>query len=838
MKHILAVFLAWTALASSAAVIDGSYRIVIPDKEPTGLQRGIALAAEGLRDGIEESVGLGLPVVTASAHRGGKAIYIGRQFAERDGIDISDLRDFDCVVAERGGNVYLAGRDKGRDVGKPLPWHKLTLPSVLAVTRFMRTFMDVAFVMPGKVGADIPRRERIEIPDGCRQVFRPRLDYSSGIRFDILYNYANGMFGNGSFHGYGGHTYPLACPADTYFKDHPEYFALIGGKRVGDRHNPSLCISNPAVEALVIAEIEKRFAEGADGCQLGQQDGFTGCQCEKCRVLYGTGDDWGEKLWIFHRGIAEKLFAKHPGKYVRILSYGPTAHPPKTFKAFPTNVMVELCYSKEENFREWKGYVVPLGFTVYTYHWGEYPRPGFTAKQSCAKLAAAARLYLDNGVHGVYRCGYGELFGMEGPGYWTFNRILEDPSADVQALKREYCERAFGKAAAEPMLAFYDALDIRLDGLPGGRIKRRCLENGTPVDLFAYVYSAEMAKFFEEKLAKAEKTAGLTDKQVKRLKLVRTEFEYAKLMGRISALYLAYRMHPCREFLSVLGEAVKDRNAWLDELCTGPKKTPHPVEGWPEIRLFGNFGRGMLQTNGRLGARVGAPFGWDVDAMLAKGVLPGASRRLLRIRRTDVEPSASDFESGAWAQAEWNEIGGVQMQQIAERARFKVLYGRDALYLAMESDLKDDFAVPTFGRDGTIHMGDFAELVIDPTGQGERTYDAIWGVADGSFGDSACGLITDPLDPKYGTFDTLWDGKGWSITNARGGDRWQTSLKVPYATIGATPPKSGDRWRINVARCWYPSCHGHPPTVNALWSPDIETGAFKNPDAMGDLVFE
>ena len=65
-----------------------------------------------------------------------------------------------------------------------------------------------------------------------------------------------------------------------------------------------------------------------------------------------------------------------------IISYGPTVKPPRTFREFPANTMIELCGTSPENLAAWKKYVVPCGFTAYLYYWGSYNVAGFTPKRS------------------------------------------------------------------------------------------------------------------------------------------------------------------------------------------------------------------------------------------------------------------------------------------------------------------------------------------------------------------------------------------------------------------------------------------------------------------------
>ncbi len=460
-----AMALAVLAAAPIFAVTVGSeWCVAYPESGPKGVIRALRITAQEVRDDINEATGWKLKALPASKATS-PAIWIGAEFAERAGFDLSGLRWYSNVIAEKNGNIYLFGCDKpGRNASSPNhgDWFRCILPSVRAATRFLETSVGVRFLMPGEVGKEVPKCNAISLADGAFLKESPAHIYGSGrSRNDrsLIFRIANGIWGMGVFHSYNGHTYPYACPDERYFKDHPEYFAERNGKRMlgKTKHQTALCISNPEVEELIVNELKRQFDMGADGCQLAQNDGAVVCECDKCRAMYGTGDDWGEKFWLFHRHIAERMLKDRPGKIVHILSYGATQHPPKTFKVFPSNVMVEMCSYDDEAFREWEGYIVPHGFTVYTYLSGNYMPPGLVARHSFAYLAQLVRRFRENGVKGLYRCDTeGDLYGTEGPGYYIYNKLLIDGSLAVNELLVDYCTAAFGSAAGA-MKRFYDA---------------------------------------------------------------------------------------------------------------------------------------------------------------------------------------------------------------------------------------------------------------------------------------------------------------------------------------------------------------------------------------------
>lgn len=607
-----------------------------------GVERGMRDAALALRSVIQEAFGVSVPVST-NAGDAARAFYLGRAFAEKAGLPCDGFVGWDNAIAERGGSFYFYGND--RTGARPQYATGCVVPSALAAVRFMKDYLGVLFVMPGAVGREVPRRESFSFPDGGVDRGSVRSEYQIGRNFDYAYNLANGIYGGGTLYSYGGHTYPVACPRKTYFKTHPEYFAMkADGTRVwgGSDGCQPYCISNPGFRRLLYDELLRRYDEGADIVQLAQNDGPVGCACAECRALYGTGDDWGEKTWLFHREIAERILKDRPGKLVHIISYGDTDEPPKSFRVFPPNVLIEVARYSDKDMRRWDGYVVPHGFTYYVYNWSWYPLLGFTPKRSVAGLVDQIRVFNRYGMKGIYRCGYGEMFGMEGPAYWVYNTLVGDPGADVAAALETYYRGAFG-AAAPAMRRFYEDLEKplseveRLNSTKASDLVEstlRLAKGKDPVAALAHVYTPQRRVRMDAALAEAERTPGLSEKQRKRLCLVRTEWDYVRNVGAIAYDYVEYLKHPtfaaCQEILGLLDE----RKRIID--MNFPEGKVRAVPGWHELRLFGSPPLSQFRVNGRLGARIEKPLLWDVEKMRRWRIVPG-ERMTPEERRAEIE---------------------------------------------------------------------------------------------------------------------------------------------------------------------------------------------------------
>jgi hypothetical protein len=406
-------------------------------------------------------------------------------------------------------------------------------------------------------------------------------------------------------------------------------------------------------------------------------------------------------------------------------------------------------------------------------------------------------------VHGVYRCGYGELFGMEGPQYYLFARLLDTPNVDPNEIVKEYCERAFGPAAVA-MKEFFDTLDRRLMAI--NLMENKDSEFGTampqnPLDALAYVYTPEIAGKMNASLVQAE---GLveTPKQKGRLALVRREFDYARNIGKVASLYASYRFNPCKLTFEPLADAIIERNKILDSIYGGnddPTCIPVPYSDWPEIKPFGNNQRLIVMSNGRLKAGVGSPLRWDVKMMRDRDLLPGKNRMSLEVNRTNSEPGFESFEKGEWAKCEWKVLNGIMSEKPAVFSRFKILAGNEGLYIAAEGRMGKQPRIVGTDRDGPCGGEECFVLTVSPKDSAQSFYRFMWNVNPESRWDGKKGHITDPLDPKFDKVDSVWNGE-WTVKSEFKEGLWRSMVKLPYSTLGESLPKKGAVWGFNLGR--------------------------------------
>lgn len=562
-----------TVTTSAAVVVENgksSYSIVVPHR--AGQHKLITQyyreAARELSTAFRESTGAVLPVVSEADFPPGKpGIYIGAtKRAAAFGLDKLDLAPWETVTVMNGNDIILYGNDhvfrkRAKD------YNDLLLGSVRAVTLFMRDVLGVRYLMPTDSGRSTVRHDRLEFDQREPLRNKPDFIYISGRPKGIFYDFINNFLPMPFYGSYGGHSHDKAIPWEQYFESNPEYFAIVKGKR----NRTQVCLSNPEVREMIYRNLANRADEGYDWVQLAQADGFAGCECPKCLEFRGS-DTWGEKLWEIHRGMAERFAREYPGKKVVILAYTVTRKPPEKFKEFPENVMIELCHYSQADFDAWSSVRGIGGMTVYVYNWGFYKDEGFSPSLPPSFVPEQLDMFRKNQVKAIYRCGFGELFGLEGPIYYAYGQLAGDRSRTLESALNEYHERTFGPAAPD-MRKFFDRLYARVDDGQYPEPDWSDFMYGVTIKLYenqrlmAKRYPQEVLNELNNLLSSVEKTPGLNDVQKRRLHLTRLEFDYLAHSANLASAFLKWLDSGKKEeLLPPVRKAFDVRNSYIDSL--------------------------------------------------------------------------------------------------------------------------------------------------------------------------------------------------------------------------------------------------------------------------------
>ena len=315
------------------------------------------------------------------------------------------------------------------------------------------------------------------------------------------------------------HSFHALVPYGTYGENHPEYYALVDGKRDTNTHGggPQLCVTNPEViEVAAEAAIQQLTDRpGASNISVSQADTAAYCRCETCETLNeAEGTPMGSQL-TFVNAVAERIEAAHPHVKVGTLAYWYTRKPPKTVTP-RHNVQIQLCSIEcctlhaidnpdcEQNqaFCEdtnaWGKICDDIWIWNYNTNFRSYDLP-FPNLRS---IQPNVRYFLRNNAKGVFMQANGN--GLTGEfsdlRNYLISHLIWNPYLDADALLNEFVNLHY-EAAAPPILEYISFLH---DNVETRGLHPRCFP--TPEDVGLDAESAQtIFDYFQQALALTDK---------------------------------------------------------------------------------------------------------------------------------------------------------------------------------------------------------------------------------------------------------------------------------------------------------------------------------------------
>ena len=573
-------------------VADGraAAKVVVPDEANpvTGL------AADLLVRYVAEITGVRLETLrekdagaTAEAR-----VYLGAtEKARTAGVDVSKLRDDGFVWKAVGRDLVIAGRDVPFASAKGATGLRTACHGTArGVYRLLEDYGGVRWFLPTPKGVVVPKSERFSVPDALSRREEPPFAYTAGgVAGAGEWSLANGQRLAADVritgHSWDGALRDRGDPKQLFEKD-PSLFAQVNGKRVYSDSNFQLCPSHPGFIEMNVTHFSKLFDAGYQWAEYNQSDGWCRCECDACDAqdrLDELKPTWGEywnrepdpsntalapaeRLWLPFREIAARLNAKYPDRKIVVLAYGPTFIPSQKVTRFPPNVMIALCREYDAHFDFYAGF----DKTVWTYWWGDYHVSGYTPCMMPHEVAGRLRRLVDRGVRGVFVCGGGEQWGLEGPAYYAYAKLSWNPGLDVDTLVDDYCRGVFHSAATE-MRQFFNLIEARIRiGQNTQTVKERAENecNIAAANYFPEAYPPAVLSALDSLLAQAKGKTGGDEFARQWLALTELQYRYLRIVATAFTLYREYRysrqkpLALCRE----LAAAVEERTRYFNEL--------------------------------------------------------------------------------------------------------------------------------------------------------------------------------------------------------------------------------------------------------------------------------
>jgi hypothetical protein len=471
--------LAWGASPTNAKTVQGvdlarlnSWNIVVADDAIASE----TYAAEEFQEFLRQASGVKLPIVHKIT-RQDKNVFIGPgkvMQANRVGFSVDDLGPEDLHIVVRDDNIAIAG---GRPRG-----------TLYGVYTFLEDYLGVRFLTNDHT--HVPPVGDWRVVGPVDRIYHPPLryrfaNYGENVRYPAFavklrcngvnnqyaernYNYGpiteDPRFGEptGLIHiNHSLHTY---VPQDKYVKEHPEYYAMIDGERMGGKGRAQLCFTNPGVFKVVVQGVLRELELFPDRTlvSVSQHDGGSNyCRCEKCAAINKREESHMGALLTLVNAVADEIGKKHPDVMVGTLAYNWSLKAPKNLKPRP-NVLIQLSSvpcsplypigdqscTQNEGFRrvlsDWGRICENISIWNYNLnHWNiQLPNPNMRV------VEPNIRYFVANNARGVFMQspdGLATEFS-ELKNYIT-SSLLWDPNRSGEKLRDEFIDLHYGRAA-------------------------------------------------------------------------------------------------------------------------------------------------------------------------------------------------------------------------------------------------------------------------------------------------------------------------------------------------------------------------------------------------------
>ncbi len=582
---------------AGALVLDGEPAATVVIRErPTD---DLVFAAETLQSYIRQITGASLPVVTDKQEVAGNRVLLGLSDVSRPVRLLRDLDDEGYVLQTDGRDVIVCG---GSDRG-----------TVYGVAGLLHD-VGVRWYVPGDdLGTCVPQMDDIVLADlnerhepsfPMRWVGRGT-DWATfngqncpGDTLEASFKIEPNIY----------HTQHRLLPHNENFGEHPDYYALINGKRSQQRHC-KLCYSSDECARAVAAEMAALKTEDPriGLLSFSPTDGQMWCECEECVALdeedVPSDQAMSRRSLLFYNNIAKYLRTVHPDAEMLVGAYNVYNWPPRdtSIEADPMLSVIITHYQDycmahpiaDESCPRNRRYVElierwdRLGTPVYYYeyywkvNWLDLPWP------IVHSIAEDMPWYHSRGDRGVYTQFNPQNAWTLYPAYYMAARLLWDVETDVDAVFDEMCNRLYGPAG--PAIREYYRLmeDAFADGdlhFPG---------NATSVA--PQIFTDELMAKLREQLDRAHQ---LADSDLIEQRLAKLELSYEYTTRLLEYLELRDRddLATAKRTLQVIEDLVtevrQDREKWDGVISTSV------------VRSGYYLGREYENTRARVEARV------------------------------------------------------------------------------------------------------------------------------------------------------------------------------------------------------------------------------------------
>ncbi len=546
--------------------------IILAPKAPSVTR----LAAETLQKYLSAALG-GKVELRSEAVKGETAIFVGDHAELRKlGIDPEKMPSESFIIRSAGNDrIFIAGKDCRKKFGRGgIDGDRGTL---FGVYDFLERFAGIRFYFPGEIGTVIPKHRELALPEtdifdrpdfSRRRIFAgaPAKWFPGGNAKDEIWRHGLQMRYE-SFYVPVCHSLERLEYPQRFAKTRPDFFAVSPtGERYLDKGSSlygNLCLTNPDFRNELYKDAEA-WLTGKSAASRGltrwdasiarpgffnimPKDHFRDCCCPNCRKFKPK-----DLVWDLIIDISNRLKKNGVKGFVTALAYAHYCDVPE--RELPDNLLVMISArgpwadrnpsmrrSQDKRVADWHK---KLGFKPWTwsavYKYGGLELPNVPPSTPRAIIGYFSRNR--NELCGSFMESETDHWIFSFLNYYAFSKVAWNNSVSADELLNEFYTLMFGKGA-KPMSDIFETMEDIWAGKIAGRTVETPLgfDSVPPSDyeVWEQLYSPELLKRFDDRIAEALKLAKNDPDAVKRI-----QYFGRHLVGQIkagSAKYFATR---------------------------------------------------------------------------------------------------------------------------------------------------------------------------------------------------------------------------------------------------------------------------------------------------------
>lgn len=785
-------------------------------------------AAKDLILYLNKSTGVKLSLSPNGETDGKPSIIVGNCAASRKaGIDVAKLPPEGFIIKTIGKNLYIVGRDTKGSANSDHWYSAPQAGTWNGVSTFLQKYLNIRWFMPGDEGEYVPQVKdltlgNINISDAPKMNYR-RMAYLwwkglSKKRINDVKLWKRRNMNGWSTIWRGWHIWLQRLPAKKYYKQHPDWFAQVNGRRLEYApHGAQMCTTASGALDEFSKNILRDKTQLKATFSLSPNDGGNHCECKKCRALDVEELPNGQPVLTdryvrYCNEVAKRVLKKDPNKIFAFYAYSFYSNPPRRTELnqkvrvmHVLNDVGVLYYSPEirkmyvnNKLIPWKKAVGELYFYTHPSGMGNMTLPSFHKKAIKNLFADLEKV----GITGI-SMNNSASFDASGLNNYLYEQMAWDPSADIDAIYQDALDKCYGKTAAPYVKKYFDAVETAVARYANSITINMALGSAKR---FPGLLEVSYDGLYEKGmpfLKKALKQSATKNQKV-RLQMLLDNLKYCR--DTVELYNLSKKIMKSKPSRAEVMKAIKlaeIRRTYLKKLeKAGRLKMDRVLK--TEKGSYMPFDPAIYKSmlaNLSGGVRV-ATASW-----LKKGSAPKLDAKLNDSCWSKAKAFNIDYDNPTGIK--------VKLQTIV-----KAVYDSKYLYLSVycQEPKMENIKDSCRKVDGPVWNENNVDIFFAPKNLKDLKHIIV----------NSLGTVCD-VDMSNGKNNMEWSS-GIKTATSRTKDGWIVELAIPFSKLSGKTPRLGAIWGFNI-------CRVRPMEKQYLaFSPTF--GLFAKPERFGKLIFK